>query len=582
MTRQPQLLSRGAVALLVVVFTTIGGWFAAPHAWAQDLPDLAPMGAAPPPGRNDPPPPSDAPETHAASGGTETTLPTGNEPTLPINPLDASEKTLERIGSDGDPDSLGTGDDAKREFYGLYYNEKAGEYRYRVAFPIWAERKKPSEAKPEIQDRASLFGGVYYNRRSAEHRDDIFFPVVYNLRNPLEEKRTTVVGPFVNRRTKTESDDWLLPLYAKGNRPDGGYTIIPPLLTYRSRDIDGGLNIVGPSFCTWKGGQSCDLRTAQDLDLGVAPFYFFGQNKKRRYEIIPPLGHYYKYDIRQQSWTNVWGPYYRRHTLKREMFHLIPFYFSIWGENERHTTLAPLFHYGYQGEKNLLVTPLFLHATGQHKEKTFVTWLYARHRGDTELDMVTPLYWNFRDPRIGLRRHLLLPFFYSNESPRESTTAVAPFFSYKKRHGLSYSLWVTPLFNVQEGPQRWSTSLLPAFYFGRNGHNRHNVAAPLFFDFESLHNRTTVVPPLLYVRHRTADTLTHVFGNVYYKQRDYKNGREWQIHLLPLLSYGHKPNGYFWNVLFGLAGYTREGPMTKVRALWIPITLSKAPEDQPN
>lgn len=550
-------------------------------AGAQDLPELAPLNAGPPRGGGDgAPPPSDMPETHAASGGAETTLPTGNEPSLPADPLKFSTKTLETIGSDGDPDSLGTGAGAKRQFYGLYYNEQAGEYRYRVAFPIWSERTMRSLAKPEKVDRASSFGGIYYNRRAPEHKDDIFFPVVWNLENPLEKKRTTVVGPFVNRRTPKEKDDWLLPFYAKGKRTDGGYTIIPPLLTYRKRDAEGGLNILGPSFCSWEGGRSCDLRTAQDIRLGVAPLYFFGQNKKRRYEIIPPLGHYYEFDIRQQSWTNIWGPYYRRHTEKREMFHLLPLYFSIWGENERHTTVMPLFHYGWEGKKNLLVTPLFLNRNGEFGENTFVTYAYARHRGDTELDMITPLYWNYRDPRIGLRRHLLFPLFYSNESPRESTTAVAPLFSYTKRHGLSYSLWLTPLFNVQEGPERWSTSLLPSFYFGRNGHDKHRVVAPLFFDFEGLRTRTSVVPPLLYVRHRTQDTLTHVFANIYYKQRDYKNGREWQIHLLPLLSYGQKPNGHFWNILFGLAGFTREGPVTKVRALWIPITLSKAPEDQ--
>lgn len=546
-------------------------------AWAQgELPGLAPMGAPGTGSSGGAPPPSDAPETHAASGGTETTLPEGDEPTLPADPLNISKATLARIGSDSDPEARGTGENARREFYGLYYNEKAGEYRYRVAFPLWAQRDKPSLKNPKVNDRASIFGGIYYNRRAAEHKDDIVFPAYYNLRDPLAQKRTTVAGPFVNRRTKTESDDWLLPLYATGTRPDGGYTIIPPLLSYRNRNIKGGLNILGPGFCSWEGGQSCDVRTAQDIDLGVAPFYFFGQNKRRLYEVVPPLGHYYKYDLRMHSWTNVWGPYYRRHTEKREMFHLIPFYFSIWGQNERHTTVAPLFHYGHEGDKkDLLVTPLFLNAHGKKGEHTFVTWGYARHRGDTELDMVTPLYWNYRDERIGLNRHIFLPFFYSNESPRESTTAVAPFFSYKKRHGLSYSLWVTPLFNVAEGPERWSTALLPAFYFGRNGHNKHRVVAPLFFDIEDLHTHTTVVPPLLYVRHKTKDTLTHLLGNLYYKERHYKNGTEWQFHVLPLLSYGHYPNGHFWNLLFGLAGYTRQGPMTKVRALWVPITLSK-------
>ncbi len=554
----------------------LAGFLCAAPSWAQqEFPGVAPLGGPPPGGGNQPPPPSDMPETHAASGGTESTIPEGNEPSLPANPLDVSKRTLELIGSDGDPDSLGTGDEAERNFYGVYYNEEAKEYRYRVLFPLWAERVKPSTTKPEQPDRASLFGGLYYNRRSAEHQDDIFFPVAWNLKKPLENARTTVVGPFVNRRTKTDTDDWLLPLYATGTRKDGGYTIIPPLLTYRNRDAQGGLNIVGPTFCNWKGGQSCDTRTAQDIDLGVAPFYFFGQNERRLYETVPPLLHYYHYDLRRRSWTNIYGPYFRRHTEKREMFHLLPIYFSVWGKNERHTTVAPLFHYGYDEESKLLITPLFLHQNKGPGKNTFVTWGYARHRGETELDMYTPLYWQYRDRRIGLDRHFVFPFFYRNTSPRESTNALFPLFAYSERYGVSKSLWITPAFNYRSHLRGWSTSLHPLLYFGKNGHDRHKVVAPLYFDFEGIKKRTTIVPPLLFVRHRTPDTLTQVVGNVYYHERQYKNGKTWEVHILPLLSYGQTPHGHFWNVLFGFAGYTRNGPNATVRALWIPIPLSQ-------
>ncbi len=548
-------------------------------AFAQgELPGFAPgMGGGGPPsgGKGSPPPPSNMPESHAASGGTDSSIGQGNEPNLPAEPLQVSKKTRAQIGTDGDADAQGLEGETKKKFYGLYYSEEAGEYRHRVVFPLWAERKKPSKVDPTRSDRASLFTPLYYNRRAPDHQDDILFPIAWNLKNPLEQKRTTVVGPFVNRRTKTETDDWLLPLYATGTRPDGGYTVIPPLLTYRNRDIKGGLNIIGPAFCSWKGGQNCDVRTAHDVSMGLAPFYFFGQNNHRQYEIIPPLAHYYRYDLGLQSWTNIWGPYYRRHTEKREMMHLIPFYWSIWGENERHTTVAPLFHYGYQGKENLLITPLFLNKTSKEEHKTFVTWGYARHRGETELDMITPLYWNYRDPRIGLQRHLFFPFFYSNESPRESMTTVFPFFSHRSRYGLSSSLWITPLFNTSRGQNKWSTSVLPIAFFGQNGHDTHGVVAPFYFDFNSIKSRTTIVPPLLYGRFRGKDSLTHVVANTYYHERRYKNGKEWEFHLLPLLSFGQNPNGHFWNLLYGLAGYTRQGSASTIRALWMPIELSE-------
>src|SRR5690606_41872592 len=61
----------------------------------------------------------------------------------------------------------------------------------------------------------------------------------------------------------------------------------------------GGFNMLGPAFCSWSGGQNCDTRTAHDIDLGVFPLYFFGQNARTQYEVIPPLLHYYRYNDRE-------------------------------------------------------------------------------------------------------------------------------------------------------------------------------------------------------------------------------------------------------------------------------------------
>ncbi len=538
-------------------------------------PGLAPM--SPPTGGGAPQqgPPPGAPETHAAPGGAESTLPEGNEPTLPEDPLEVSDSMRERIGTDGALAEPGTGEEAKRDFYGLYYNEEAGEYRYRVAFPVWAERTMPSKTDPSVTDRASLYGPLYYNRRSAERADDILFPLFWNLRDKTEDSRTTIVGPFVNRRTPTESDDWLAPLYFTGQRKVGGYTIIPPLLTALTSDEEGGFNLVGPGFCSWKGGQSCDTRTAQDIDLGVAPFYFFGQNEHSLYEIIPPLLHYYRYTEGDRSWLNIWGPYYREHTEKRDMFHLLPFYWSIRGENESHTTVLPFYHWGHKGEEeSLLVTPFFLNKTDEDGAKTFVTWGYARHRGRTELDMITPLYWHYRDPDIGLDQKLLFPFLFTRTSPREQTSTFFPFYSYSERYGISRSLWITPFFNHNTDLRGWSTNILPFFYMGRDGNSTHTVAAPFFWDFASPTKRSTVAFPL-YWRFSDPQTVHQLVGNVYYYEKKYKNGLDWQFHVFPFFSYGETPDGHWWNVLYGLAGYTRQGSATTVRGLWIPFSLSE-------
>lgn len=515
------------------------------------------------------------PEMHAASGASDSLIAPGGEPTLPVEPLKLSERTLERIGSDLELGNLEQGRASRTEygFYGPYFTETSGSYSFKLAFPVWAERKQPSLTKPEVLDRASLYGGLYYNRRSAERTDDVLFPLFWNLIDERAKSRTTVVGPLVNRVAPDENDNWLAPLYFTGKRKHGGYTIIPPLLTYLNTSGKSGLNIVGPAFCSWKGGARCDLRSSEEIDLGVAPFYFYGQDAEKKYEIIPPLLHYYGYDDRDLSWVNVWGPYYREHTQKRDMLHLLPLYYSIKGQDERHTTLLPFFHHGYKGDSWLHVNPLFLAARGEKGESTFVTWGYARYRGRTELDMITPLYWQYRDPDIQLDQKLLFPFLFTRESPRESTFALFPFYAHSKRYGVSETTFITPFFQHTHGVRGFSTNIHPLVYIGRNATSTHTVFAPIFWDFASPKTRSTVAFPF-YWRFQDEKELSQLVGNVYYHEAKLSTGTDWEIHIFPAFSYGETPDGHWWNVLYGLAGYTRRGSLVKVRTLWIPITVS--------
>jgi hypothetical protein len=524
-----------------------------------------------------PAPPPGTPEMHAATGG-ESLLPPGTEPSLPARPLHVKKSVARRIGSSlalEEPE-LGRQAETRRRFWLPYYEERSGAYRFRTLFPFWIERTQPSPSDPGVTDRASLFGGLYYNRRSAEHTDDVLFPLFWNIAG--KDRRTTVAGPFVNRRAPGESDDWLAPLYFLGSRPDGGYTLIPPLFTYTRRDALGGLHLVGPLFCSWKGGSSCDTRTAQDLDFGVAPLYFFGQNAQKKYEVIPPLLHYYRYDDRDLSWLNVWGPFVRKHTQQRDALHLLPLYWSLWGRNERHTTVLPLFHYGWKGDSFLFVNPLYLLGRGEKGESTFVTWGYARYRGRTELDMITPLYWAYRDPDIGLDQKLLFPFLYSRTSPRESSQVFFPFWGHFERFGISETTWITPFFQHSHDLRGWATNVHPILYLGRDGHSSHTVIAPFFWDFVDRDSRATVGFPL-YWRFGDRESVSQLVGNVYYHEKKVYGGLDWELHVFPALSYGETPDGHWWNVLYGLAGYTRRGDLVKIRTLWIPIRLSGGEAD---
>lgn len=512
-------------------------------------------------------------ETHAASTVEGTPSIQTQEPTLPQKPLELPKGAKDRIGSDYQLDpELGRGDKTEHSFYGLYYQEKSDKYRFRTIIPpLWAERKMPG-------DRASLFG-FYYNRRSVKHDADVLFPLFWRLRE--DTTRTTIFFPFMHREREATKelparhDNWLFPFFFEGKSADGsGYFHVPPLLTFTQHTARGGLDVVGPMFCKWKGGPNCDRRTADVIDMGLPPFYFYGKDETSEYEVIPPLIHYYKYSELGDVSTTLWGPVYLKRSPEQDTTNVFPLFYRSSGKNEASTTLFPLFHYSYKGNESLIVTPFFVKSTGEKGESAFASLVYAKYRGRTELDMVSPFYWAYRDPDIHLDRKLVFPFYYESTSPRSKDRVIFPLYARFQRAGLSDTTWITPIFRHVTDTTGWETNIFPIVFMGRQYESNHFVVAPILWDFSSPHARTTIVPPL-YFRFADDKSLTQVAFNTLYREKKVEGGVEWEFHLLPLFSYGQSPTGHFWNVLFGLAGYTRDGSASKARALYIPIKLSE-------
>ena len=551
----------------VVLFASLTGGVRT--AFAQGFPG---GGMQPPPaGRPGAPkaaPRQDQPVTHAASGASDENMQFGGtEPSLPQNPLEVSPEIKKKIGTDANRDvEKGRTPETMRLLIPPYYQEKSGEYGFKTVFPVWMERKQPN-------DRASLFGMLYFNRRSTKHDADVLFPIFWNMRD--EGTRTTVVGPILHREGPgaNDHDNWLAPLVFSGTRPKGSYLHIPPLLTFTSHNEKGGFNLIGPYFCSWKGATSCSPSRAEDIDYGIPPLFFAGRNERARYEFVLPLLHYYRYNEVDDSSTNIWGPLIWRHTKNSDAFNVFPLFWHSWGKNEDHLTVFPFFHYGYEGNSRLFINPLFMTARGEKGESTFATYLYARYRGRTTLDMVTPLFWHWEDPDIGLSNTLLFPLFYRSTSPRNNDIAFFPFYAHFKRFGLSETTWVTPFVQHTHDIQGWATNIHPLVYLGRTYETTHTVIAPFFWDFASPHSRTTVGFPF-YWRFADDETTSILAGNTYYRERKLKSGLDWEVHIFPAFSYGETPDGHWWNVLFGLAGYTRRGRMSQARALWIPITVT--------
>jgi hypothetical protein len=558
-------LLRRIMACVVLVPSLAAG---AGSAFAQGF-GGQPMGRPPNPPPTPKKPNPNEPQTHAASGASDDTMRLGgSEPSLPQNPLEIPPEVKKQIGTDADRDGeTGRGPRTFRTLVPPYYSESSGSYSFRTIFPLWVERQQPS-------DRASLFGMLYYNRRSPKHDADVLFPLFWNLRD--EQNHTTVLGPLVHREAPGEHDNWLAPLVFSGSRPKGGYLHIPPLLTFTRYDDKGGFNLIGPFYCSWSGTSWCSPGSSEGVDYGVAPLFFAGKSEQARYEFVPPLLHYFRYSELDDSSLNVWGPFVWKHAKETDAFNVVPFFWHNWGKNEENITVFPLFHYGYSGNSNLFVNPLFLTARGEKGESTFATWGYARYRGRTTFDMVTPLYWHYTDPDIGLSRTIIPPFLYLSSSPRGYDTGFFPFYFHRLRPNLTETTWITPFYQHTTDLTGWATNIHPLLYLGRTYESSHLVVFPFFWDFASPHARSTVVFPF-YWRFADDTSVSQLLGNTYYHERRVGTGLDWELHFFPAFSYGETPDGHWWNILFGLAGYTRRGPLAKVRALWIPITVSDAP-----
>ncbi|WP_394838982.1 hypothetical protein LVJ94_19010 [Pendulispora rubella] len=512
--------------------------------------------------------------------------PARNEPQVqaPADPLAISPETRGRIGTDADPEPPAATGEMHRKYF-PYYEERKGDYRFRLLPPLYLEHTRglPDPSKPTTGeskvDRESLIGLLYYQRRSPRIDADVLFPLAWRVRE--NQNRVYVFGPIAHREAPGEHDNWLAPLFFEGSRPKAGYFHAPLLLTTSHYNEDGAFTLVGPFFRD---------RTKLDVDMGLVPFFFHGNNgsidgTRKTYTLIPPLLFYHRYREVENSSFTVAGPLIMASDPKRSVFDIAPLFFHIQGKpetggiREHHTTLLPLFHYGRSETESLFVIPGYLRRVTMTSD-TMLTPLFsvATTRNNatrfTAAGPILPLFYDYRDKDIGLHAWAMAPFYYQSDSPR-GHDFLTPLFGKFETYGQSRTWWAFPTITVSTDQHGWEADLHPILYFGRNDRNTHSVVAPFFWDFASPKGRTTVGFPLYWRFADTSDdSVLQVAGNTLYMQKRVVGGTDWQFHLLPIFSYGEDPTGYFWNVLFGLAGYQRSGSFARIRAFWIPIQVA--------
>lgn len=508
----------------------------------------------------------------------------GGEPTiqLPQDPLAIPDGLKPQIGSDFDGTVAPAEGSSSTSYFPVYASRK-GDYRLRLVPPLFLEHTRGLDpmtgAATERTDRESLFGLLYYQRRSPKLDADVVFPAFWRVRD--RENKVLVLGPLAHREAPGEHDNWIAPLFFEGKRKDGGYFHAPLLLTTSHSNEKGAFTVSGLYFRD---------RVGRDVDWGVAPFVFHGDNgdldgARKKYTLIPPALYFHRERELDDNSFTVLGPVIKETTAKREILDVAPFYFSIHGRpgnggvNEFHTTLLPFFHYGRDPEKSLLVLPGYYRRVS-HTADTMITPFYSNSTGRTGATSLTmagpvlPLFYRWRDKDVGESALGVFPFYYGSHSQR-GETFMLPLYGRFESYSVSTTHWVFPTFTHTKSTTGWETDLHPIFYFGRDKDSSHNVVAPIFWDFKSKTGRTTIGFPLFWRFSDTKDgTVTQVAANTLYRERKVYGGTDWQFHFLPFFSYGSSPTGYWWNVLFGLAGYEKEGPSTGIKALWLPINVS--------
>lgn len=508
---------------------------------------------------------------------------------LPSDPLAIPKEMEGKLGSDDDQRPPAPVGEVDRRFRG-YYEETRGDYRMRLLPPLYLQHTRslgrvqdtPS-GQVSAEDRESLYGLLYYQRRSPQKDADVLFPLAWRLRDG--DSHIYAFGPAAHREAPHEHDNWLAPLFFEGKRKDGGYFHAPLLLTSTHWGEKGAFTIAGPYFRD---------RTGSEVNWGVAPFFFHGDNgnddgARKTWTLIPPLLYYHRETEIDDEKLTVVGPVLSKSNPKRDVFDVLPFFYSIRGKpetggvRESHTTLFPFFHYGTSDEQTLLVLPGVV-SRKTRTSSTLLTPFYSNAQtrsGATDLTAIgpgVPLFWRYRDTDLGARGLGIFPFYYGSDSPT-GRTLLTPLFGRFESYGVSRTYWFFPTLQVTQSTTGWETNLWPVAFLGRDKDKSHTVLAPLFWDFANPKGRTTIGFPVFWrFADKTDDSIVQVAGNTLYLQKRVSNGTDWSFHFLPLFSYGENPTGYFWNVLFGLAGYERAGSYGRVKAFWLPITVDSPRE----
>lgn len=489
------------------------------------------------------------------------------------DPLEIPEGIKGEIGSSHYGEDKPLGNRTRTGFWPLAYKERIANTITSAIFPFYYDRKLVDDANVPVERES--FYGLYYRKRSKLHDVDAAFPLYFRWRD--DKTKTTIIPPVLWRDgPNNEWHRWVAPFFFASGDAEGGYFHAPFLLTFSHHNKKKAFSLIG--------GIGYYDRKEKDVDWGVAPFVFGGNNgdKLTNYLFIPPLLTYHSEDRDNQKFTTVVGPVVYKSAPGSVTFDILPLFLHNKDEDGRSTTLLPLFHSSSRKDgRDLLITPLFIKSRDLQGGRTIVTPFYSQYRGRTTLDLagpILPLFAHYQDPDIYRESWLLGPVWTSKDPTGWSV--LTPLFGHWNEYGVARKTWVFPTFQHVVDQSGWAFNIHPFLYTGKDGGSSHTVLAPVFWDFVAPKKRSTVVFPVFW-RFADEEGTTQLALNTLYLEKPSSKGPNWDFYFLPLFHVGEQPQGSAWDVLFGFIGYKRQGSYKQLKLFWVPIDLTKPPAATP-
>ncbi len=306
-----------------------------------------------------------------------------------------------------------------------------------------------------------FFYGDSFGEDGALRREHLIIPPLLTVHTWTPEHAFTWAGPFYYDRLRADTDWGVAPFVFAGSNLHRSYTLIPPLLTYHryNRDEDKSLTVVGPFWTT---------SSPDSFSVNLAPVFFHHHDATSSRTTLAPLLHIdsgpdrrtlitplFYYGRRGDSSTFVsW--LYQNHRGATNWDAVAPFFFSSREPSTgAHTEaffplfyhratlnsntwwVAPTVHYEREGRDWFFnVYPLVFTGRSGPRTHTVLGPLYARFTNEethSDLMMVTPLFWRYRDPES---QTIVLPPVLFMESQRQGVRSyewhVLPLFSYAR------------------------------------------------------------------------------------------------------------------------------------------------------